>query len=495
MNATLARRVLEELAGSAVAPDLSGLAADREELVDVTAELARGMRSAYAKLVLVVADEQGVTPHVLREQAAFLLGCLVIPAGGSHYAVLGVSPTASADAIRDRWRKLMQCFHPDTFEGNRSWIESHVRRLNAAYSVLRDPTRRAAYDRQLAEARACPPEFTTLLARGRPMPPPPQRRERGLFRCLPVTIRGLAAGSLVAAAVGALVLGVGVPRPVVGPDGEVPQVSSVSDRVRGPWLPGTAMPGEQTVAASDGLSSRVMGISGAPGKQSVVISVDILRESRPSTRHSAETLPLPPAPIKISADPAPPSTPPPMAPTRTPMVPSLAAPPAPIPAGPPVDGFQLPAQTVSVPVPPPPVAPGPSDPPSFPSAAYASSPSTLTLEDALRVVEAYRRAYERRDVNGLLTLMVPHARAGLAAGQEAIRRFHAENFTGWREIVYELHQLDVGPADGERRTVHGRYRIQAVPATGAAQPVVTNGAIRWLIQREEGLVRIVSIDY
>ncbi len=488
MNATLARRVLEELAGSAVAPDLSGLAADREELVEVTAELARGTRSAYAKLVQVVADEQGMTPQMLSEQAAFLLGCLVIPAGGSHYALLGVSPTASADTIRDRWRKLMQCFHPDTFEGNRSWIESHVRRLNVAYSVLRDPTRRAAYDRQFAEARACTPEFTTLVARGRPMPPPPQRRERGLFRCLPVTVRGLAAGSLVAAAVGALVLGVGVPRPVVGPDGEVPQVSSVSDRVRGPWLRGTATPGEQTVAPSNGLPFRVMAISGAPGKQGVVISADILRESRPSTRHSS---PL----IKISADPASPSTPPPMALTHTPMIPSLAAPPAPIPAGPAVDVFQRPAETVSVPVPPPPVAPGPSDPPSFASAAYVSSPSTLTPEDALRVVEAYRRAYERRDVNGLLALMVPHARAGFAAGQEAIRRFHAENFTGWREIAYELHQLDVGPADGERRTVHGRYRIQAVSATGAAQPVVTNGAIRWLIQREEGLARIVSIDY
>lgn len=70
-----------------------------------------------------------------------------------HYAVLQVAPTAEAAVIEAAYRQLARLTHPDLNEAP----DAHTRTqaLNEAYAVLRDPTRRAAYDAQRArELRA-----------------------------------------------------------------------------------------------------------------------------------------------------------------------------------------------------------------------------------------------------------------------------------------------------------------------------------------------------
>jgi len=62
----------------------------------------------------------------------------------SHYDVLGVAPTASAEEVRAAYRRAARDHHPDAGgDGLR------MQDLNAAWRVLGDPIRRAAYDRQL----------------------------------------------------------------------------------------------------------------------------------------------------------------------------------------------------------------------------------------------------------------------------------------------------------------------------------------------------------
>ncbi|MDH4065885.1 MAG: DnaJ domain-containing protein, partial [Acidobacteriota bacterium] len=64
----------------------------------------------------------------------------------NHYRTLHVQPDAPVEAIRASYRTLMQSLklHPDL--GGDHWTAVHV---NAAYAVLTDPVRRAAYDREL----------------------------------------------------------------------------------------------------------------------------------------------------------------------------------------------------------------------------------------------------------------------------------------------------------------------------------------------------------
>ena len=69
-----------------------------------------------------------------------------------YYAVLGVEPGASEEQIRQAYRELVFVLPParvpPEYEGARLRAEAQLKRVNEAYEVLSDPTRRAKYDRE-----------------------------------------------------------------------------------------------------------------------------------------------------------------------------------------------------------------------------------------------------------------------------------------------------------------------------------------------------------
>ncbi|MBV8541640.1 MAG: J domain-containing protein [Pseudonocardiales bacterium] len=66
------------------------------------------------------------------------------------YAVLGVTPDASQDQISHAYRRLLRAHHPDIHPDSDS---AALTAAVAAAAILRDPTRRAAYDRSRRPAR------------------------------------------------------------------------------------------------------------------------------------------------------------------------------------------------------------------------------------------------------------------------------------------------------------------------------------------------------
>jgi molecular chaperone DnaJ len=68
-----------------------------------------------------------------------------------YYEMLGVGRTASADDIKKAFRKLAMQHHPDRNDGNKD-AEKKFKELNHAYDILKDPDKRAAYDRYGAAA-------------------------------------------------------------------------------------------------------------------------------------------------------------------------------------------------------------------------------------------------------------------------------------------------------------------------------------------------------
>jgi preprotein translocase subunit Sec63 len=104
------------------------------------------------------------------------------PAGATHYEVLGIARGAGAEEIRAAYHRLASQYHPDRHEGNplADLAEERLAVVNAAYEVLSDPMRRAAYDRELAAGR--PPQVVA-----------PARAVPGALKLLLRVVAGFAA--------------------------------------------------------------------------------------------------------------------------------------------------------------------------------------------------------------------------------------------------------------------------------------------------------------
>ncbi len=81
------------------------------------------------------------------------------------YQVLNIRPTATHDEVKQAYRRLAKCFHPDSH--NKMANHDRIAQLNAAYEVLGDPKQRQGYDqRQTGAARQA--TRTTAAGKHRP---------------------------------------------------------------------------------------------------------------------------------------------------------------------------------------------------------------------------------------------------------------------------------------------------------------------------------------
>jgi hypothetical protein len=133
----------------------------------------------------------------------------------THYEVLGVRPDASAAELRRAYVALARRHHPDAPGGD----ERRMQSVTAAWAVLGDPARRAAYDVSLGGGPAAGPAARPFRPFDRSVDPDPldqpdvpYRPAPTVNRSLPLLPVGLFAASVAVFSVG-LVLGAA---PVLG---------------------------------------------------------------------------------------------------------------------------------------------------------------------------------------------------------------------------------------------------------------------------------------
>jgi molecular chaperone DnaJ len=68
----------------------------------------------------------------------------------NYYAILGLTLNATSDEIKDAYRRLAREFHPDRYHGEMQTFLD----IQEAYSILSIPSRRRAYDEQIAAGPA-----------------------------------------------------------------------------------------------------------------------------------------------------------------------------------------------------------------------------------------------------------------------------------------------------------------------------------------------------
>lgn len=71
-----------------------------------------------------------------------------------YYAILHVLPSADADVIKAAFRVLARRYHPDCCTGSKEAAHRRMQEINAAYEVLSDEQKRAAYDRERGQAKS-----------------------------------------------------------------------------------------------------------------------------------------------------------------------------------------------------------------------------------------------------------------------------------------------------------------------------------------------------
>lgn len=93
---------------------------------------------------------RGIDLKYLVDGANFVISMMHFNPENNHYVTLGISSRASQDEIRERWKRLMLLYHPDRQVDNREWSDERAKKVNEAYTVLKNVTGREAFDRKLA---------------------------------------------------------------------------------------------------------------------------------------------------------------------------------------------------------------------------------------------------------------------------------------------------------------------------------------------------------
>lgn len=101
------------------------------------------------------------------------------PTGFDPYVELGVPPSASPAEITRAYRDQLRRHHPDlrgpdTDGTESSRADERLRKILTAYTILRDPARRARHD------------HSTRSRRPSPAPPPPLHSDPSWLRAGPV---------------------------------------------------------------------------------------------------------------------------------------------------------------------------------------------------------------------------------------------------------------------------------------------------------------------
>ncbi|MCX6059864.1 MAG: J domain-containing protein [Chloroflexi bacterium] len=68
----------------------------------------------------------------------------------NFYNILGVAPNATTEETKERYRFLAQAYHPDKFAtlGHKKLAEEQFKKINEAYQILADPTKREQYNNE-----------------------------------------------------------------------------------------------------------------------------------------------------------------------------------------------------------------------------------------------------------------------------------------------------------------------------------------------------------
>ena len=121
------------------------------------------------------------------------------------------------------------------------------------------------------------------------------------------------------------------------------------------------------------------------------------------------------------------------------------------------------------------------------------SPLIATESEVKVFFDKYIERYSRKDIDGFLWLFSLKALQNQKNGLPEIRQAYNEFFKKSQELDYRLEDFKIEIYQNAAE-VKAQFRIQQILTKGEGERVF-QGRIRWVLVRESGALKILSLDY
>ena len=120
-------------------------------------------------------------------------------------------------------------------------------------------------------------------------------------------------------------------------------------------------------------------------------------------------------------------------------------------------------------------------------------PLLATEEEVKHFFAQYRERYNRKDIEGFLSLFSPRAVQNGMHGFDEIKEIYSGFFDQSQQLRYDIEDTQIQIYQNAVEA-WGRYRIDQTPRKGRKQKVWTGDA-RWILLRENGDLKIRFLDF
>jgi curved DNA-binding protein CbpA len=372
-----------------------------------------------------------------------------------YYRILGLKETATAEEIHERWIELMQKYHPDHSPDGKG-NEQMAKEINEAYQALKHSSSRMEYDleRQRLRDQKKFPAWKVIIS------------VSGLTILLIVSVFLFRKSETPVSLNQPPALP--SPKVIVPRDEPARQVVSSSIPSQTEGIPKTEKPKDENV-----LPERI--------KQEHRVSSERIKQEKkivPSTPKRKSELPPPMARSEVSKNVSPRTRSeeadhPRSVESQKPMkVPEVSE-----------KGMDVHSAPDS----------GASAKKEDPSLVSKFPPSMATEEEVGKFFDVYIDRYNKKDIQGFLSLFSPKAVQNQKDGLDGIRRIYENFFYQSLELRYSVEEMRVEIYQNAVE-VKARYEVAQISRVDGERKT-WKGRIQWMLVREDEALKIISINY
>ena len=370
-----------------------------------------------------------------------------------YYKILGVKPDASDEKIRERWLELVKHHHPDLESGD--VVDDRIKEINEAYQVLKQPLTRWEYDLQRTSEREL---GKSSVRRWAPL--------------CGVLILILVAG-------GVYLIGTDILSELnSGPTSTMPQVSGekVGQALTSKDAKETVTPKatkEEGVANADDKVEKAAKPLAPPAAVEKEVKVQEarvkagLKNNAPSLSEKVDSSPKPVPAVstkKVRSE----------QPVQAKEQVSLKN-----------DLYKAVSSDSATETKP--------QPAETKLADHSKPPLAASEEEVRAFFGNYAMIYNQKNIEGFLSFFSPQAVQNQTDRYEEIKRIYTRFFRQSAELSYHIEGLKIEVYENGAEA-KARFQIDQVLRAGG-EIRVWKGSIRWVLHKENGALRIISLDY